>query len=760
MRITSGMRRAARRPRRTALLATLVAGGTVAALPSGAAAQPAGPIDPLTTNVPYIAWRGEQIKLAECVGLEQSRALAAQSVDVHGLNVEDFLVEDWSGADPDRAKPQIETSTESFYIDDSGRYCISADVVSPKAGIAPIKLVVSLNGQPLLKHQFLAIWMNQNDPTLTELPAGGDPTGNGGFNAGGDPGHVQVTVSGNVPLLGNYSELGPGDTLQLPSQYAALAARLAHSDDPATDGNPLLWDSHPEGTPTTATGHGPTPTGPFSAYEALTGTSFSSSATSVGPFDPTRAADTYIPDGSVDAADAPMPALRVDVSIRGNDGTGGTFGGSTDGIGTLEKVDKGAVYQGPDYYAPFYQSWIPATGYGTSSSGIDGPASGSNFVGFLNDQSRPYSFWDIAYTLRSADGGPTGCLLRGTQNRVTPSGAQSVVVYTDEHGEAQVAYRPGVNAYYDALVRPDRNGACDLQGIDPLGTANISAIARYPYQPVTDPDHTAPTTLVKTVHSLFDKSLSYESKGTTEATSNVRLVTAHAQDVNGSAFANETVCFSHDANAEAVISYGDYATVADPNGAGRLCELTDSYGNAVVEVLDSNQTVTDVIAHFTDERLFRDIKVDFSTQPTSGGTPPTHTRIPGGDVTPPPPAGSPGPAPAVGAGTATPTVRQLVAAQVPPALATQPPAGPAARTATARKATLTATIRHAANGRWSVVLRINSSHPKAKVKLLFLGRKHRTLGSVTRTVGTNRRVTIALGKLSSRTRTVHVTLIG
>ena len=36
-----------------------------------------------------------------------------------------------------------------------------------------------------------------------------------------------------------------------------------------------------------------------------------------GPFDPLRPNESYLPDGVIDAGDAPMPALRIDVGVSG-----------------------------------------------------------------------------------------------------------------------------------------------------------------------------------------------------------------------------------------------------------------------------------------------------------------------------------------------------------------------------------------------------------------------------------------------------------
>ena len=92
-----------------------------------------------------------------------------------------------------------------------------------------------------------------------------------------------------------------------------------------------------------------------------------------------------------------------------------------------------------------------------------------------------------------------------------------------------------------------RNLGCDLKGVKVLGTSHISAIARYPYQKVTDPDKPAKTTLVKTVYNLFDKHLSYYPKNSNYSSDNAvldKLIVAHAQDIQGKPFVDETVCFS------------------------------------------------------------------------------------------------------------------------------------------------------------------------------------------------------------------------
>ena len=66
-----------------------------------------------------------------------------------------------------------------------------------------------------------------------------------------------------------------------------------------------------------------------------------------------------------------------------------------------------------------------------------------------------------------------------------------------------------------------------------------------------------------------------------------------------------------------------------PEGLNRLCVYTNRYGNAAVEIFNSNKGVADVIADFVDEGILRSIKVNFNVPGSSSETP---------AVTPPAPA--------------------------------------------------------------------------------------------------------------------------
>ncbi len=627
------------------LLAVVVT--AVCALAAGpAAAQGPGLWDTQATNVPYLAWRGEQVKLVKC-----SPALADESVRV------EFFVEEWSGSG---IVPKIEDVT----VDHTGE-CASADVVSLDPGLARVKLVATdPSGKPILKHQFLVVWMSLGDPAIDEVgssdPTGdrslGDPSGDGVFDAGDTNGRIQVLVKGSFPL---------GDsTYTLPDDWATLAGLLAQDSNIDPSDNAGKWDIHDDLVKTekhplysacttqranvsidavdNCNGGASGDAGPFSRW-------FGDLIPAVGPYDPLFPGSTLLSDGKLDAGDAPMPAARVDVTIAKNSG------GATDisGVGSLERTDKTQVYSrngvgnsaAHNLYAPFYGEYIPSTSRPGVSSGIDGPAAGNNFTGFLVNG--PYDYWSIAGTLRTAVPSPTTCLRRSDQDpayRQTPSGAQSVAVYTDEHGEAQVDYNPGggdgSGFYFDNLpgaIHND-NGGCDLEDVDVLGTSSITATARYPYQPVSDPDKVS-APLTKTVKNLFTKFLSYYPKGPGTANSTARIVVAHAQDIDGSPFAGERVCFFVDDEADGHFGFtgttglpGHRFTVGGTDGgtygSADVCRITDHNGNAAIEVINSDPQLINVTALFLPEALLRDIDVDFRTPGTQNGqTPPGDPEI-------------------------------------------------------------------------------------------------------------------------------------
>jgi hypothetical protein len=794
----------------TALLALCVTAGYAVA-PSVASASN-GP-DPQTTNVPYLAWAGEQIRLEKCFDASNVTADNAGSFDFSSVEAE-FLVEDWSGSGQ---APQIEQPTvKLFYSYTLGEVCAMGDAISLDPGLARIELDVTDNAgvlgfpgwgpaDPVLKHQFLAGWMTLNDPTLSELSSSdfastaqsaaanylGDPSGNGEFNPGNKPGILDVRVTGNLPLGGPLGTLVGASSVTLPNDWAELANALATDSNPADTNPASRWDisgddsdyslhsinsgcSDAQDVPVDAIDNctGGSDTGPFSTLFGL------SSSNTVGPFDPVRQQDTLLSNGTLDQWDAPMPAARIDVTIAQNSG------GASDisGVGSLAPQSKDMSYSRdftgnptPDnLYAPFYNEYIPSTAAndGDASSGIDGPAHGNDFPGFLNNDPE-YHFWDIAYTLGSNTGVATECLRYSASDDPqadsptanpgdyyqTPSGASSVVVYTDEHGEAQAQYVPGEGYYFNSLINngsanTNADGGCDLQSLynvaDGLGTANITATAVYPYKPVDYPSMTSGS-ITKSVTSLWSKTLAYFPKGTGAANNNSRIVVAHAQDIDGTPFAGEVVCFS--SNGESMdwfngtvdgINLNGTSPAADPKGSGtgRVCVTTDSNGNAAVEVLESNPVSVNVIADFTNEGILRSISVDYSTAGSSGGTPPPNGSSSGGS------------------GGTTPPSSAVLSSVAPILVQTGAPAAKGSKT----RITLLRLVTPA-RGQHYLLVKVSSGSGSAKLRLRLLervasagGGKARITKTRTVTIKTNRTVKILVP--ASVLKVKGVSLIG
>src|SRR5512142_2193065 len=141
-------------------LVLCVTGAFAVPLFTGAASAQAQAPDPQTTNVPYLAWVGEQIRMVKC--------FSPEAVGTGGSA--EFQVESWSG-DPS-SKPQIEQSTVQL-VPIGDVVCAVGDAIAFDPGMARIELDVT-NGINVtaLKHQFLAGWMTLNTPTLAELGAG------------------------------------------------------------------------------------------------------------------------------------------------------------------------------------------------------------------------------------------------------------------------------------------------------------------------------------------------------------------------------------------------------------------------------------------------------------------------------------------------------------------------------------------------------------------------------------------------------------
>ena len=375
-----------------------LAAGPAAAGESGGPAFAAG--DPMETNIPYVAWAGEEVRLVKCIpgswaSLDAEWNVVSNSIDENdGDNRDPVFFDD------------LDRRTDGFAGagDQAGRTCWAIDVESVHHGMARIKMALDdagsvPEGMPTLKHDFLVIWLNMSNPTLTELASSafpgydvGDPLGDGNFvpeDGAYLNGLIRITVTGSFTDLNNTART-------LPADWASLAGFYAADTD---DYNPLAWDIHDDvalTVPHTAASIcggllatlidavdnclGGDEIGAFS--RTIGGTS-----PTAGPFDPARPGSSFLPDGKLDAWDAPMPAARIDVRLAG-------------AVGALEKAEKHVLYSrnrtgvggtggiaannAHNLYAPFYRAWIPATTAPQTSSGTHG-AIANNFPGYQTD---------------------------------------------------------------------------------------------------------------------------------------------------------------------------------------------------------------------------------------------------------------------------------------------------------------------------------------------------------------------------------------
>ena len=319
------------------LVLVLASLGLLAALAmSGpASAQTAGSYfaDPQDTNVPYVAWVGEKVRLVKCV----------DAARFHSSGWGDFNTVDWSGVNPNGAEsirpsyfPSNSQSRPSFAGtgEQAGRTCYDIVVASEKPGLAKIKLETRLSvGTRNFTHDFLVIWMTMNAPALDELASNeipglvaGDPAGDGIFNpidcspAPGwqgcyQDGYFQVDVTGSFPLGNNYADDLDADAdaeiVTLPADWETLANLYGVSAADAED--PSGWDIHDDQVDQVenrSADHSAASIcgglnlvldevdnclggGELGAFSRLVG----GTNPTAGPFDPLRPNTSYLPDG-------------------------------------------------------------------------------------------------------------------------------------------------------------------------------------------------------------------------------------------------------------------------------------------------------------------------------------------------------------------------------------------------------------------------------------------------------------------------------
>jgi hypothetical protein len=682
----------------------------MSSLTAGAVAAPnPGPAGdgPQSANVPYVAWIGEHVRLVACDPSINST-----------LQYANFAVEDWSGYQFQPPTPDGDAGNNLGQIFDPGpsafftssdadheigeegqEGCVATDYKSLNPGLSRIRLDVrnQETDEVVYSHQFLVIWLQANKPVLNEASLTGsgtetfqsqlngtgqsnlskylgDPAGDGSFypspfNPEGAPnqeqGLIQIKVTGTFPVVKEapLSNILTNSSYTLPNDWATLAETLASSSEETEQpgSNPGLWDIH--GSPGTGNGNGNAATteGPLKAdyYRPVFGNFTSGLTATVGPYDSEAANETLLSNGELNADDAPMPAMRIDVRLAKNEG-----GSDLGGTGSISGASKALLYSHNfdgdagvegNLYNPYYGEYIPSTNRPVNeASGIDGSSPGGDFPGFLNKHPEPYTFWTSVYHSEPREEGhPTGCLRRapGRSTDATPEddyytpggGYLRETFYTDERGEAYVTYTPGDGFYFERLgVSSDTNEGCDLSSLyeKEIGHASISATDVYPYEPVDYRSETSEP-LVKTVKSLWLKETYEFPKGTTSADQNIRIIVAKAQDIDGSPFVGEEVCFNATANSgvasfdghltdtEGLLGFGagtvvylSGSTVIDPSdeGSDHLCETTNSQGLAAIEVTNSTESEVDVTTHYINEGITRDHMFSFAGNAASEKT--------------------------------------------------------------------------------------------------------------------------------------------
>jgi hypothetical protein len=671
----------------------------IGSLSAGASAAPnPGPGDgPQSANVPYVAWVGEHVRLVACDPVINSTEQFAN-----------YAVEDWSGYQFQPPTPDGDAGNNIGQIFDPGpsafftssdpahgndeegqNGCVATDYKSLNPGLTRIRLVVrnQETDEIVFSHQFLVIWLTVNKPTLSEASLTGsgsetfqsqlsgegqsnlaafigDPSGNGELAPSPfDPqtapnqhkGLIQIRVTGSFPVVKEspLSNLLGEEKYTLPEAWPTLAGILASSSEetepPGT--NPGLWDIH--GSPSNGNSNAATTEGPLKAdyFRSPFGSFTSGETATVGPYDPQAAEETLLSNGEVNADDAPMPAMRVDVKLAKNEG-----GDDLGGVGSIEGASKALLYshnfngnaeEEGNLYSPYYGAYIPATDRPVSeASGITGSSPGGDFPGFLNKHPDPYTFWtSVLNTEPRGEGQPTGCLRRapGRSTDATPEddyftpggGYLTQSFYTDERGEAYVVYTPEDGFYFERLgLTVDSNEGCDLSSLyeKEIGHASIGAKVIYPYEPVDYQPQTSEP-IVKVVKSLWKKETFEFPKGTNPGDENIRIVVAKAQDIDGNPMVGEEVCFNATANSALVgfdghitdtegvllgspgeIVYLSGSEVLDPSdeGSNHLCETTNSQGLAAIEITNSAEVEVDVTTHFENEGITRDHLFSFS----------------------------------------------------------------------------------------------------------------------------------------------------
>jgi hypothetical protein len=331
--------------------------------------------------------------------------------------------------------------------------------------------------------------------------------------------------------------------------------------------------------------------------------------------------------------------------------------------------------------------------------------------------------------------------------------ADTVSVYTDEHGQAIVAYDPDRGFYFTA----NNNGLCDLgQNVpanataatpsDPvlLGSSTIQATALYPYKPVQPLVGFASNTLVKNVYGDPAKFLRCVPKDDKFHAFCVEVI----RDIYGNPVEGAKVQFTIEPGGKLVpasLKFGGFDTTGqhfwDNATNTTVYAMTNDLGQAGVEVISTLGGQVDLLAENIDTRnggsgIIRDACINYSGPAVTA----TYNGCAGGTGTPVTP-----PAPVV-----TPVSPVVVAPVVTAPVVTAPvvvtPATPVSvggvQTPSVVKAHLVSAKLVATKlGRYLQV-KVTGPNKTATIKITLLGKQGKVLKTVTKTVPANKLVRV------------------
>ena len=281
--------------------------GTVAstALAGGPLGQWTSANDPNTTNVPYLAWRGENLRLVKCFGtndFNQSIEAANPSITTPVVTNDNLStlfgqiiqtnvqIEDWSGYDTGINTPKevINGARTFLYYNmntDEPVICFQDTWASQKAGLGQFKLTVSFGLNNILN---TGVGLRRAGPghaapvaRRLDGPERADPRRGLVDQPGHEPrrpwrpegrrlvlrrrqlgagvrrhvevrpsnahpGEIRATVKGTLPLGQDFTESFPTGTATLPDDWAKLANALATDADDLNSNPAMRWDIHDE----------------------------------------------------------------------------------------------------------------------------------------------------------------------------------------------------------------------------------------------------------------------------------------------------------------------------------------------------------------------------------------------------------------------------------------------------------------------------------------------------------------------------------